>query len=119
MLQYSFMCLGLHDQTDLRTQAKRQDATKLRPDPSHVSGTASWPNAPEFLPKYLVTLTRPHEGYSEDATYHQGDVTKKKTSHLCCSLPKDYNPRQSVGTSDKPILGDIPQHTWIGILKLL
>ena len=49
MIQYLFMCLGLHDQTDLRTQAKSQDATKLRPDPSHVSGTTSWPNAPEFL----------------------------------------------------------------------
>lgn len=63
--------------------------------------------------------TRPHEGCSEDATYHQGDVTKKKASHLCYSLPKDYNPRQSVGTSDKPVLGDIPQDTWIRIFKLL
>lgn len=56
MIQYSFMCLGLHDQTDLRTQATGQEAAKLRPDPSHVSGTASWPNAPGFLPKCLVTV---------------------------------------------------------------
>ena len=49
----------------------------------------------------------------------QGYVTKKKASHLYCSFPKDYNPRQSVGTSDKPILGDIAEDIWTGLLKLL
>lgn len=55
MIQYSFMCLGLHEQSELRTKAGSQDATKLKPDPNHVSGTASWPNLPEFLPNQPVT----------------------------------------------------------------
>ena len=55
MIQYLFMCLGLHDQTDLRTQAKSQDATKLRPDPSCLwhSILAKCTRVPA---KYLVTL---------------------------------------------------------------
>ena len=56
MPQYSFMCFGLHDQTERRTKAGSQDATELRPDPNHVSGIASWPDPPEFLPKQLVTV---------------------------------------------------------------
>lgn len=54
--QYLFMCLGLHDQAELRTKAGSQDATKVRPDPNHVCGTACWPSLPDFLPKQLVTV---------------------------------------------------------------